>query len=66
MRKCVKEKRSDVGGFTTSDTDHAGAATSFQGQSDRIVTRLATCVTVLAAVIAVLIVAAAAVALTFS
>jgi hypothetical protein len=23
----------DVGGFTTSDTDHAGAATSFQGQS---------------------------------
>jgi hypothetical protein len=33
---------------------------------DRIVTRLATCVTVLAAVIAVLVVAAAAVALTIS
>jgi hypothetical protein len=39
---------------------------AFRVSRVRIVTRLATCVTVLAAVIAVLIVAAAAVALTIS
>jgi hypothetical protein len=39
---------------------------AFRVSRDRIVTRLATCVTVLAAVIAVLVVAAAAVALTIS
>jgi hypothetical protein len=52
-----------VGGFTVSDADHLGPATSLQGP---LVTRLATCITVLTAAIAVLIVAAAAVAFTIT
>jgi hypothetical protein len=39
---------------------------AFRTRRDRLVTRLATCITLLAAVIAVLIVAAAAVAFTIS